>query len=48
MDPSSSGYSSVAGFCEHDNEPVDCIKARDFLDQLSDCQFLRKCCAAQS
>jgi hypothetical protein len=27
-----SGEGPVAGFCEHDNEPSDSIKGREFLD----------------
>jgi hypothetical protein len=32
----------VVGSCEHGNEPSDSIKGREFLDYLSDCQFLKK------
>jgi hypothetical protein len=30
-----SGKGTVAGFCEHGNEPSGSIKGREFLDQLS-------------
>jgi hypothetical protein len=30
------------GRCEHGNEPSGSIKDREFLDKLSDCQFLKK------
>jgi hypothetical protein len=32
----------VAGCCEHGNEPSSFIKGGEFLDQLSDCQLLKK------
>jgi hypothetical protein len=32
----------VAGSCEHGNEPSGSIKGGEFLDQLSDCQLLKK------
>jgi hypothetical protein len=32
----------VADLCEHDNEPWCCIKGGKFLDELSDCQLLKK------
>jgi hypothetical protein len=31
-----------AGCCEHGNEPSGSIKCGEFLDQLSDCQLLKK------
>jgi hypothetical protein len=36
LDLISSGYSPVAGFSEHGNEPSSSIKGRIFLDQLRD------------
>jgi hypothetical protein len=41
MDSSGSGQGPVAGSCEH-NEASSCIKGREFLDWLSDCQLLKK------
>jgi hypothetical protein len=32
----------VTGTCEHSSEPSDSIKGREFFDQLSDYQFLKK------
>jgi hypothetical protein len=32
----------VAGFSKYGNEPVVSIKGREFLDQLSDYQLLKK------
>jgi len=32
----------VEGFCEHDNEPSGFIKGGEFLNELSDCQLLKK------
>jgi hypothetical protein len=34
------------GFCEHGNEPSGSIKGGEFLDYLSDYQFLENNCAA--
>jgi hypothetical protein len=34
------GYGPVAGFCEHGNDPSGSIKGGEFLDWLSDSQFL--------
>jgi len=31
-----------AGSCEHGNEPSGSIKGGEFIDQLSECQFLTK------
>jgi hypothetical protein len=31
----------VAGFCEHGNETSGSVKGGEFVDQLSDCQFLK-------
>jgi hypothetical protein len=35
---------SAAGSCEHSKEPLNSIGSREFLDQLSDCQLLKKDC----
>jgi hypothetical protein len=32
----------VAGCCEHGNEPSGSIKGGEFVDQLSDCQLVKK------
>jgi hypothetical protein len=32
----------VVGFCKYSNEPLDFIKGREFLDQLSDYKFLKE------
>jgi len=32
----------MAGSCEHGNEPSGSVKDVEFLDQLSDCQLLKK------
>jgi hypothetical protein len=32
----------VAGSCEHGNEPPGYIKGREFIEQLSDYQLLKK------
>jgi len=42
LDTNDTGYGPVAGFCEHGNEPSGSIKSGKFLDQLSDCQLLKK------
>jgi hypothetical protein len=35
----------VAGrFCEPDNSPSGSMKGEELLDQLSDCQYLRRLC----
>jgi hypothetical protein len=31
----------VAGCCEQSNEPSGSIKGGEFLDQLTDCEFLK-------
>jgi hypothetical protein len=31
----------VAGFCEHDNEPLGSIRKQDFFDNLSDNQLFK-------
>jgi hypothetical protein len=31
------------GSCEHNRELMGSIKCREFLDQLSTCQFLKNC-----
>jgi len=36
LDSSGSGYRPVAGFCEHDHEPLYSIKEVKFLDWLRD------------
>jgi hypothetical protein len=38
----------VAGSCEHGYETSDSIKGRGSLDQLGDCQLLKKASATQS
>jgi hypothetical protein len=38
---SGSGWGPVAGCCEHGNEPLCVTKDEEFLDYLSDCQFLK-------
>jgi hypothetical protein len=38
----------VAGSCRHGNAPSGSIKSGDFLDYLSDCQFLKEDCAPWS
>jgi hypothetical protein len=35
-------WPSGAGFCKHDNELPGSVKREEFLDHLSDCQFLKK------
>jgi hypothetical protein len=35
-------HPSGSGFCEHGNEPSGSIKGGEFLDQLNDCQLLKK------
>jgi hypothetical protein len=40
--------SQLAGSCEYGNEPFGSIKGGVFLDQLSDCQLLKKDSAACS
>jgi hypothetical protein len=37
LNSSGSRHWSVAGSCEHGNEPSGSIKGTEFLDQLSDC-----------
>jgi hypothetical protein len=37
-----SGWGPVASSCEHSTEPSDPIKGVQLLDQLSDCQLLKK------
>jgi hypothetical protein len=32
----------VAGCCKYGNESAGCIKDGEFIDQLSDCQLLKK------
>jgi hypothetical protein len=34
----------VAGCCEHVNKPLVSMKGKKFLDQLNDCQLLKKDC----
>jgi hypothetical protein len=36
-----SGYSTMEGPCEHSNKPMGYIKARIFLDQLTDCKVIK-------
>jgi hypothetical protein len=48
LDSSGSVSGLVAGCCEHCNELYGSIKGRKFLDQLSDCQLLKKGRAALS
>jgi hypothetical protein len=45
---SGSGCGPVAGCCERGNEPSISIKGRESLEQLSDCQLLKKGCAPWS
>jgi hypothetical protein len=43
VDSGGSGYDqSQATVNEHSNEPLDTIKGRELLDQLSCCQLLKK------
>jgi hypothetical protein len=42
MDLTGSGHGSVAGSCEHGNEPAGYIKAGDFPDYLSDHKLLKR------
>jgi hypothetical protein len=35
LDASGSGWETVAGSCEHSNEPSGSIKGGEFLDQVS-------------
>jgi hypothetical protein len=32
----------VAGFCEHDNEPLGSLKGGEFLDYMGDYELLKK------
>jgi len=32
----------VAGSCKHGNEPSSSIKSEEAIDNLSDCEFLKK------
>ena len=43
---SGSGQGQVAGCCEQGNEPLGCIKCREHLDYLRNCQLLKKDSAA--
>jgi hypothetical protein len=38
----------VAGSCEKDNEPSDCVNGGEFLDQLRDYQLVRMDSALQN
>jgi len=40
----SSGCGLVVGFCEHSNEPLDSLKGREFIDQLSDTRLPEENC----
>jgi hypothetical protein len=42
LDSPGPGLGPVAGSCEHDNETSGSIKGGEFLDQLSDYQFLKR------
>jgi hypothetical protein len=44
LDSSGSGHRPVAGCCESVNERWGSIKGGEFLEQLSDCQLLKKDC----
>jgi hypothetical protein len=48
VDSAGSGWDPVAGSCEYGNEPSGSIKGGDGIDQLSDCQLLKKDSAAWS
>jgi hypothetical protein len=48
VDASGLGLGLVAGSCEHGNETSGFIKAENFLDNLSECQVLKKDSAACS
>jgi hypothetical protein len=32
----------VAGYCEHGTESSSCMEGKEFFDQHSDCQLLKK------
>jgi hypothetical protein len=36
------GNEPLAGSCEHGNEPLESIKVQEYLDSLSDCKSLNK------
>jgi hypothetical protein len=42
LNSAGSGQNPVVGSCEHGNEPSSSIKGGEFLDELSDSQFLKK------
>jgi len=42
LDSSGSGWGAVAEFSEHGNKPSGSIKGGEFVDHLSDYQFLKK------
>jgi hypothetical protein len=46
LDSNGSGYDLLPGCCEHGNEPLVSIKARNFFDQLSGYQLVKKHFAA--
>jgi hypothetical protein len=48
MDASGLGWGPVVGCCVHGDERSSSIKGGEFLDQLSDCQLLKKDCAQWS
>lgn len=35
-------WDGVPGLCEHSNDPSSSIKYREFLEQLSNCKYLKK------
>jgi hypothetical protein len=42
LDLSGPGQDPMAGSCEHGNVNSGSIKGREFLDQVNDCQILKK------
>jgi hypothetical protein len=42
LDTSGLRYGPVAGFYEDSNEPSGSVKGGEFIDQLNDCELLKK------